>query len=112
MFSKCVGNIYTPPLLLQRLQFVYGDQSDCLKYWEKDGCIFDPSHMAIEPDGFADLAEFQAAQQTTYRALRNKVEQASVVLIVSPVSLTAMATVRQALSATGYSRSVLRAELM
>lgn len=78
VFSARTGNIYTPSLLLQWLQFAYGEQPNDLEHWEKDGRIYDPLRPAIEPDGFADVEEFQAARQATYRALRNAVEQASV----------------------------------
>ncbi|MEX0283716.1 MAG: GSCFA domain-containing protein [Paracoccaceae bacterium] len=78
IFSFRTGNIYTPSMLHQWLRLSHGEGPDASEFWEKEGRIYDPLRPAIEPDGFTDLAEFTAAREATYRAIRNAAEHCDV----------------------------------
>lgn len=78
VFSFRTGNIYTPAMLEQWLEFAFGTREVPDEIWEREDRFFDPLRPAIEPDGFASAAELFEARETTFAALREAVETARV----------------------------------
>ncbi|QXH54361.1 GSCFA domain-containing protein [Pseudomonas maumuensis] len=175
VFSFRTGNLYTPAMLRQWLQWALDDQPQPGETWAHDGRYFDPFRPTVEPAGFASEQALFASRQATLAAIRLAVRRAKVfvftlglteawvhrdtgvvyplcpgtvrgefdprihqfrnfgftdtcqamteaialmravnpslrlLLTVSPVPLTASATGEHVLSATTYSKSVLRA---
>ncbi|MFT0869170.1 GSCFA domain-containing protein [Pseudomonas sp. CAM1A] len=175
VFSFRTGNLYTPAMLRQWLQWALDDQPQSRETWAHDGRYFDPFRPTVEPTGFASEQALFASRQATLAAIRLAVRRAKVfvftlglteawvhrdtgvvyplcpgtvrgefdpqvhqfrnfgftdtcqamtdaialmravnpdlklLLTVSPVPLTASATGEHVLSATTYSKSVLRA---
>lgn len=175
VFSFRTGNLYTPAMLCQWLEWALGVSLPPDETWAHDGRFFDPFRPAVEPDGFASEDALFASRQATLDAIRTALRRAKVfvftlglteawqnrqtglvypvcpgtvrgtfdpqlhrfcnfgfmdtygemvralelmrsinpqlrvLLTVSPVPLTATATGEHVLSATTYSKSVLRA---
>ncbi|MGE7991384.1 GSCFA domain-containing protein [Pseudomonas sp. NPDC089554] len=175
VFSFRTGNLYTPAMLLQWLQWALGQCSQSRETWQHDGRFFDPFRPAVDTRGFASEQALFASREQTLAAIRLAVRRAKVLvftlglteawqhretgvfypvcpgtvrgefdpnlhafrnlgfndtcqamtaainlmrtlnpglrvlLTVSPVPLTATATGEHVLSATTYSKSVLRA---
>lgn len=76
-FSFRTGNIYTPRMLRQWLDWAFADGMPD-EVWQKAGRFFDPFRPGIEPDGFVTLDELRASQAETLAAIRAAVTQASV----------------------------------
>jgi hypothetical protein len=78
IFSARTGNIYTPSLLLQWLQWAFGEQAEPEESWVSEGRVYDPFRPRIEPDGFASVAEMRASRQMCLEALKTCVTKADV----------------------------------
>ncbi|WLH38037.1 GSCFA domain-containing protein [Pseudomonas sp. FP2196] len=175
VFSFRTGNLYTPAMLRQWLEWALGVSVPPSETWVHDGRFFDPFRPAVEPEGFASEEALLASREATLDAIRIAIRRARVfvftlgltegwqhrqtsvfypmcpgtvrgtfdpqahqfrnfgfvdtygemvravelmrsinpqmrlLLTVSPVPLTATATGQHVLSATTYSKSVLRA---
>lgn len=175
VFSFRTGNLYTPAMLRQWLEWALDVCPPPTETWRHDGRFFDPFRPAVEPEGFASEQALFASRDATLAAIRTAISRAKVfvftlglteawehrrtsllypvcpgtvrgsfdpqvhgfrnfgfldtyremvkalelmrsvnpqlrlLLTVSPVPLTATATGQHALSATTYSKSVLRA---
>lgn len=175
VFSFRTGNLYTPAILRQWLEWALGRQPQSSETWQHDGRFFDPFRPALDPAGFASEQALFDAREQTLAAIRLALRRAKVfvftlglteawanrdtgvlypvcpgtvrgkfdprvhefrnfgfndsyqamtdaialmhsvnpdlklLLTVSPVPLTASATGEHVLSATTYSKSVLRA---
>lgn len=70
IYSARFGNIYTARQLRQLFLRAAGKFVPSEVFWEKDGRFYDPFRPAIEPHGFASLAEFKAAQEVHFAAVR------------------------------------------
>lgn len=174
-FSFRTGNLYTPSMLRQWLEWALGTQPASDEIWDDQGRFYDPFRPVVEPEGFASERALLDSRKATLTAIRLAVSRASVfvftlglteawvhrrtaivypmcpgtvrgrfdpplhglrnfgfmetyremttaiellrsvnprlrvLLTVSPVPLTATATGEHVLSATTYSKSVLRA---
>lgn len=80
VFSFRTGNIYTPRMLRQWLEWAHGDSTPPADVWEKDGRLYDPFRPAVEPGGFADIDELLASRAVTLGAIRNAVAQSDVLV--------------------------------
>lgn len=175
VFSFRTGNLYTPAMLRQWLEWALDLRPQPTEIWSHEGRFFDPFRPAVEPDGFASEQALLQSRQATLAAIRTALRRAKVfvftlglteawehratsllypvcpgtvrgtfdpqahgfrnfgfldtyremtkalelmrsvnpqlrlLLTVSPVPLTATATGEHVLSATTYSKSVLRA---
>ncbi|MDZ7905328.1 MAG: GSCFA domain-containing protein [Cypionkella sp.] len=78
VFSFRTGNIYTPKMLRQWLEWAFGDVDVPQECWEMEGRFYDPFRPAIEPRGFASAAEVALSRQTTLAAIRNAVQHSDV----------------------------------
>jgi hypothetical protein len=78
IFSFRSGNIYTARMLRQWLSYAFEEEEQPAEYWQKEGRIYDPLRPAIEPDGFASVAEMQASRAATLAAIRTAVTEADV----------------------------------
>jgi hypothetical protein len=78
VFSFRTGNIYTAALLRQWVEWALGVRPQPDESWSAQGRFYDPFRPAIEPDGFASLAEMRAAREVTLAAIRAAIEQASI----------------------------------
>ncbi|MCD1628155.1 MAG: GSCFA domain-containing protein [Paracoccaceae bacterium] len=78
IFSFRTGNIYTPRMLLQWLELTFASRDLPDEIWQEGGRFFDPLRPVIEPEGFASLAELQAARSSTLASLRKAVTTANV----------------------------------
>ncbi len=77
-FSFRTGNIYTPKMLRQWLEWAFGVQPVPEDVWETDGRFYDPFRPGVEPGGFESLAELRASRDGTLAAIRKAVEVAQV----------------------------------
>jgi len=175
VFSFRTGNLYTPAMLRQWLEWCLGIEEMPEETWSRDGRFFDPMRPVVEPEGYASREALLEARQVTLAAMKTALERAKVfiftlglteawvdrrservypvcpgtlhgtfdpalhalrnfgfvdsyrdmhralellhslnprirvLLTVSPVPLTATATGQHVLTATTYSKSVLRA---
>lgn len=78
IFSSRTGNIYTTSLLLQWLQWAFGEAEVPTETWEQEGRFYDPFRPAIEPSGFASEEELLRSRQEVLRALRQSITEADV----------------------------------
>ncbi len=78
VFSFRTGNIYTVSMLLQWLRLAFDQMDPPEEVWVKDGRYYDPMRPAIEPNGFADPGELQAARDATCQSLRRAIRNADV----------------------------------
>lgn len=60
MYSARYGNIYTTQQLLQLAKEVVGKFTPADTVWEKDGRFYDALRPAVEPSGYASVAELTA----------------------------------------------------
>jgi hypothetical protein len=72
-FSFRTGNIYTPRMLHQWLQWAFGIEPAPDEVWEKDGRFYDPMRPGVEPGGFASPEELHASRAETLAAIREAV---------------------------------------
>lgn len=80
VFSFRTGNIYTPRMLRQWLQWALGHEEVPTEVWEKDGRYFDPFRPAVEPGGFASPEELRLSREDTLAAIRNAIAQANILV--------------------------------
>lgn len=69
LFSFRTGNIYTPRLLRQWLEWASGEARPPEEVWERDLSHVDPFRPAIEPNGYHRPDDVLAARQITLRAI-------------------------------------------
>lgn len=80
IFSFRTGNIYTARIFRQWLEMAFGAPvPDCLT-WETKGRFFDGLRPAIEPGGFESQAEMLASRQACFAAIRQAVQEATVLV--------------------------------
>lgn len=77
-FSFRTGNIYTPRMLLQWLQWAFGIEPAPREVWEKDGRFYDPMRPGVEPGGFESKEELHASRADTLAAIRDAVTRTQV----------------------------------
>lgn len=78
IFSFRTGNIYTARMLNQWFRWALKPE-DCPDiFWESASRVFDPFRPAVEPDGFANLAEARASRRATLAAIRDAMKKAQV----------------------------------
>ena len=70
IFSARTANIYTTSLLLQWTMWALKTATPPGEVWERDGRFFDPFRPAIEPDGFASVAEMTRSRAACIAAFR------------------------------------------
>lgn len=78
LFSARTGNIYTPSLLLQWLEWAFDLRAPASEVWTCGTRLRDPFRPQIEPSGFASLGELERLRAVTLRALRKSVTGARV----------------------------------
>jgi len=77
VFSFRTGNIYTPALLRQWIEWSLAEAAspaDDLEIWEQDGRYYDAFRPLIEPNGFASPEEVRIARKATFSAVRRALE--------------------------------------
>ena len=72
-FSFRTGNIYTPKMLYQWLNWALTDAEPPEDVWEKDGRFYDPFRPGVEPGGFASAEELHASRRDTLVAVADAV---------------------------------------
>lgn len=77
-FSFRTGNIYTPRMLRQWLEWAFGGSEPPSEVWEKDGRFYDPFRPGVEPGGFVSPDELHASRAVTLAAIRTAVQQCNV----------------------------------
>lgn len=81
VFSARTGNIYTAAQLLCHARLATGmDDPDAIETWEQGGRHHDSLRPAIEPGGFASLAEAQLSRRSMVRGFARAVRQADVLV--------------------------------
>ncbi|MGH1453155.1 MAG: GSCFA domain-containing protein [Paracoccaceae bacterium] len=78
VFSARYGNLYTTRQLLQLARRAYGEFQPKEDIWEVEGGFIDPFRPNIQPDPFATRAEFDAAREVHFAAVRQMIEEADV----------------------------------
>ncbi|MCX8508290.1 MAG: GSCFA domain-containing protein, partial [Rhodobacteraceae bacterium] len=78
VFSFRTGNIYTPRMLRQGLEWAIADVPPPEEIWETEGRFFDPFRPAVEPGGFASAEELHLSRAQTLAAIRRAVTEADV----------------------------------
>ena len=78
LFSARTGNIYTPSLLLQWLEWAFEIRDPPAEVWACGPRLRDPFRPQIEPSGFASVEELERLRALTLRALRKCVTGARV----------------------------------
>lgn len=86
VFSFRTGNLYTVGGFLQWLRWAFGEAPMPEEAWEEQGRWYDPFRPAILPDGYASQSMLQQGRETTLRAIRDGVQQAT--LLVFTLGLT------------------------
>ncbi|WP_019865616.1 GSCFA domain-containing protein [Methylovulum miyakonense] len=86
VFSFRTGNIYTPALLKQWLNWAIMNEPIPEEVWESSGRFYDPFRPNIEPNGFFSLEEMLASRNDTLSAIRNVFCQSS--LFIFTLGLT------------------------
>ncbi len=79
MFSFRTGNIYTPRVLRQWLDWAV-DGNPSAEFWYKGTQVIDPFRPTVQPDGFADGEECSNARKRTLRAIRDNVPKIDVLV--------------------------------
>ncbi|MEM8855036.1 MAG: GSCFA domain-containing protein, partial [Pseudomonadota bacterium] len=69
VFTFRTGNIYTPRLFAQWLEWASGAAAPPPEVWSKGERFVDPFRPTIEPEGFADEAGVLAARERTLQAI-------------------------------------------
>lgn len=75
LFSARTGNIYTPTMLLQWLQWALTEAPVPSEVWHDGARLRDPFRPRLEPDGFENQRELENLRETTLRALRRSVKK-------------------------------------
>ena len=70
VYTARYGNIYTARQLLQMWRRATGALQPQDDVWLQDGRVYDPFRPAIQPNGFASLAEFRADRCRHFAAVR------------------------------------------
>ncbi|MGK0364727.1 MAG: hypothetical protein ACI85O_001785 [Saprospiraceae bacterium] len=78
VFSFRTGNIYTPALLLQWLNWAFGIAEPSTECWERNGRYYDPVRPLIEPNGFESPEEMINSRHATLKAIKRTFENADV----------------------------------
>jgi hypothetical protein len=79
VFSFRTGNIYTPVLLKQWIEWALGVKSIPEEVWQReDGRFFDPFRPNIEPEGFVSREELFASRDMLLRAIKRTFETVDV----------------------------------
>ncbi len=79
VFSARYGNIYTARQLLQLIRRAYGEFAPLDRFWTRDdGRVIDPFRPQMEPTGFKDVGELEAARTLHFAAVRELIEKADV----------------------------------
>ena len=76
VFSSRTANIYTSTLLLQWTKWACGIDEVPDEVWQDNGRFYDPFRPAIEPGGFASIAEMRASQRVAITSFRKAIETA------------------------------------
>lgn len=80
VFSFRTGNLYTPAMLLQWLQWALGTQPPSRETWQHQGRFFDPFRPAVDTAGFTSEPALLAAREQTLAAIRQAVSRAKVLV--------------------------------
>lgn len=80
VFSFRTGNLYTPSMLRQWLEWALGVAAPAQETWRRGERWFDPFRPAVAPEGFASEHAVHEARATTFRAIRTAVERAKVMV--------------------------------
>jgi hypothetical protein len=75
LYSARYGNVYTARQLLQLLKRAYGRFQPIDDIWEQDRRFIDPFRPAIQPEGFASRAEYDADRRQHFAAVRRAFEE-------------------------------------
>nr|WP_276583487.1 GSCFA domain-containing protein [Pseudomonas sp. RIT-PI-S] len=78
VFSFRTGNLYTPAMLRQWLEWALGAKAVPEEVWHQGGRCFDPFRPAIAPDGFASEDALRADRARTLAAIGDAVRRAKV----------------------------------
>ncbi|MGY2196577.1 GSCFA domain-containing protein [Pseudomonas gingeri] len=78
VFSLRTGNLYTPAMLRQWLEWALLDRAMPEQVWSRDGRFFDPMRPAVEPAGYASLEALRDARRTTLAAIKAAIQRAKV----------------------------------
>lgn len=79
VFSSRTANIYTGAQLLLLAQMAVDEVAvDVPEFWTQGGRVYDSLRPAIEPDGFADMAEATLSRAAMVRAFRRSFTDADV----------------------------------
>lgn len=76
LFSFRTGNIYTPALLQQWINWAFEVAPISQEVWETEGRFFDPFRPSVNPAGFETRDALMASRQTTVEAVRDAVLKA------------------------------------
>lgn len=78
VFSFRTGNLYTPAMLRQWLEWCLGVRDMPDEVWTREGRFFDPMRPVIEPEGYASRQALLDARQVTLAAMKAALERARV----------------------------------
>ncbi|QXI25599.1 GSCFA domain-containing protein [Pseudomonas vanderleydeniana] len=78
VFSFRTGNLYTPAMLRQWLEWCLGRQDMPEEVWSRDGRYFDPMRPMVEPDGYPSRQALLEARQVTRQAMKAALVRARV----------------------------------
>lgn len=78
VFSARYGNLYTPRQLLQLAQRALGQFQPVEDVWKKDDRYYDPYRPNIQPGGFRYNADFTAAREAHFAAVRRILDESDV----------------------------------
>lgn len=78
VFSFRTGNIYTPKMLRQWLEWAFDVRATPGEIWAVGERVYDPFRPAIEPNGFASADEINLSRAVTLAAIRDAVRQSDV----------------------------------
>jgi hypothetical protein len=77
IFTSRTGNIYTPTLLQQWLEWALELKEQPDEVWQKNERFFDPFRPAVEPNGFSSKEDLLASRKTTLNALKLAVKKSN-----------------------------------
>jgi hypothetical protein len=80
LFSFRTGNIYSPVLLRQWVDWALDRSRMSTEVWQADGRFFDPFRPSVSPAGFDSAEAVLASRDATAEAVRRAVVQARVFL--------------------------------
>ncbi|WP_017906840.1 GSCFA domain-containing protein [Pseudomonas asplenii] len=78
VFSFRTGNLYTPAMLRQWLEWCLGLKDMPEEVWHRDGRFFDPMRPVVEPEGHASRQALLEARQVTLAAMKTALQRAKV----------------------------------